>query len=88
MEELMWRKIVCFTVAPSMRGKHVATAFLERVIKDAKKDGYEYLESYPNKEETDMYYNYVGPIELYKKFGFEEWGETENRLIFRKNLMV
>lgn len=82
------KSIFCFTVAPDMRGKHVATAFLERVIKDAKKDGYEYLESYPNKEETDMYYNYVGPIELYKKFGFEEWGETENRLIFRKNLMV
>lgn len=80
------KSIFCFTVAPDMRGKHVATALLERIIKDAKEEGYEYLEGYPNKEETDMYYNYVGPMELYKKMGFEKWDETENYFVFRKKL--
>ena len=80
------KSIFCFTVAPAMRGKHVATALLKQVIQDACQDGYDFIESYPNKTESDMYYNFVGPLELYKKFGFEQYGETENRLVLRKNL--
>lgn len=80
------KSVFCFTIAPNMRGKGIATALLERVIEDAKKDGYEYLEAYPNKEETDMYYNYVGPVELYRKFGFELYTETKWRLVLRKRL--
>lgn len=56
----------------------------EGVIQDASQDGYDFIESYPNKTESDMYYNFVGPFELYKKFGFEHYGETENRLVLRK----
>lgn len=80
------KSIFCFTVAPAMRGKHVASALLEQVIQDAYKDGYDSIESYPNKTESDMYYNFVGPLELYNKFGFEKYGETENRLVLRKRL--
>lgn len=69
-----------------MRGQGIATAMLERAIKDAKADGYEFMEAYPNKEETDMYYNYVGPLGLYKKFGFEPFIETKWRLVLRKKL--
>lgn len=39
-----------------------------------------------NKTECDIYYNFVGLTGLYKKFGFAQFGETENRLIFRKKL--
>ncbi|WP_173714920.1 GNAT family N-acetyltransferase [Clostridium beijerinckii] len=87
-ESIRVKSVFCFTVAPSMRGKHVATALLERVIQDATKEGYDYIESYPNKTECDMYYNFVGPIGLYEKFGFIQFGETENRLVFRKKLYV
>ena len=80
------KSIFCFTVAPKMRGKHVATALMERVIRDAQKEGCDYVEAYPNKEEADMYYSYVGPMGLYKKYGFEECGETEQRLVLRKKL--
>ncbi len=80
------KSVFCFTVAPDFRGKGVATALLERVIEDARSDGYEYLESYPNKEKTDMYYNYVGPLALYKKLGFELYTETKQRLVLRKKL--
>lgn len=80
------KSIFCFTVAPEYRGQGIATALLEKVIDDAKKDGYEYLEAYPNKEETDMYYNYVGPVGLYSKLGFELYTKTKWRLVLRKAL--
>ncbi len=80
------KSVFCFTVAPDQRGKGVSAALLQRVIDDAEKDGYDCVEAYPNKEETDMYYNYVGPFGLYKKFGFESVAETKYRLVLRKTL--
>lgn len=80
------KSIFCFTVAPAMRGKGVATALLERMIQDALEEGYEYLEAYPNKGESDAYYNYVGPMGLYCKYSFERWGETEYRVIYEKTV--
>lgn len=80
------KSIFCFTVAPDLRGKGVATAMLEQVIADAKRDEYEYLEAYPNKEKADMYYSYVGPLKLYEKYGFELYTETKWRLVLRKKL--
>ncbi len=80
------KSVFCFTVAPEMRGKGIASALLEKVIEDARADGYDYIEAYPNKEKTDMYYNYVGPLNLYKKFGFEMCAETKWRLVLRKSL--
>ena len=80
------KSVFCFTVAPNMRGQGIATAMLERAIKDAKSDGYEFMEAYPNKEDTDIYYNYVGPFGLYKKFDFEPFTETKWRFVLRKKL--
>lgn len=80
------KSIFCFTVAPDYRGKGVASAMLEKVTSDAKNDGYEYLEAYPNKQEADMYYSYVGPLKLYEKYGFELCAETKWRLVLRKKL--
>ncbi len=80
------KSVFCFTVAPDFRGKGVASAMLEKVIADAKSDGYEYLEAYPNKQEADMYYSYVGPLKLYEKYGFESYTETKWRLVLRKKL--
>lgn len=80
------KSVFCFTVAPNFRGKGVASTILEQVIADAKNDGYEYLEAYPNKEAADMYYSYVGPLKLYQNFGFETYTETKWRLVLRKKL--
>ena len=80
------KSIFCFTVAPALRGRGIATALLEKVVSDAQHDGYNYLEAYPNKTESDVYYNYVGPLGLYRKFGFEPFAETEHRLVMRKRL--
>lgn len=78
--------LFCFTVAPDFRGKHIATMLLNRVIDDAKKRGYDYIEGYPEKGEVDQYYNYCGPEKLYKNAGFTLWGSTEKRNIMRKKL--
>ena len=86
LDNLKIKSVFCFTVAPAMRGKHIATALLERVIKDAQEDGYDYIEAYPDKNATNMYYNFVGPIGLYQKYGFTEVGTTESHLIYRKKL--
>lgn len=80
------KSVFCFTVAPRMRRKGVARLLLERVCQDAKRDGYEYLEAYPNKQRTDEYYDYVGPSALYKEFGFVLHKEVGDRLVLRKRL--
>lgn len=80
------KSIFCFTVAPAMRGKHIATAMMERVIADAAEEGYDAVEGYPDKEAADVYDNFPGHQAFYRKFGFEVVGEGEGRLIVQKRL--
>ena len=46
------KSVFCFTVAPHIRRQGVARLLLERVCQDAKREGYAYLEAYPNKQKT------------------------------------
>ncbi len=85
-DERKVKSVYCFTVAPKMRRRHIATALLERVISDAAAQGYDCVEAYPEKGDADQYYNFPGYKELYKKMGFLQVGEAESRLIFRKDL--
>ena len=85
-DERKIKSVFCFTVAPALRGRGIAEALLRRAVADAQAAGYACMEAYPNKGEADMFYSYVGPPALYKKLGFQPWGETENRLILRKDL--
>lgn len=39
--------VVCFTIAPEYRGKGIATALLNRVLADAKSNGYVAVEAFP-----------------------------------------
>lgn len=80
------KSVFCFTVAPNMRRKGIATQLLERVCKDAFNDGFDFIEAYPNKGYTNMFYDYVGPLGLYQKLGFTISGETEERYIVQKQL--
>lgn len=76
----------CFTVDPAMRGQGIAEALLRRVIDDAREEGYAVLEGYPNRGESDMYNDYVGPLKLYEKLGFAITGETSRGYIVQKKL--
>ena len=69
-----------------MRRKGVARRLLERVCQDGKRDGYQYLEAYPNKQRTDKYYDFVGPLALHQEFGFALQKEVGEWLITRKAL--
>lgn len=85
-DEKRVKSVFCFEVVPHMRGKHIASALLERVIADAKSDGYEYVEAYPLKGTNGVQENFYGHRAFYEKNGFEPFGETENNLVVRKKL--
>lgn len=80
------KSVFCFTVAPAVRGQHIATALLGEVIADARRAGYDAVEGYPEKGDADLYHNYPGHLALYRKLGFEIVGESEHCLIVQKRL--
>ena len=80
------KSVFCFTVAPELRGRGIAEALLRRALADAEAAGYDAVELYPYKGETDIFYSYAGPQKLCEKLGFQLWGETENRFIYRKEI--
>jgi GNAT superfamily N-acetyltransferase len=80
------KAVVCFLVAPGMRGKGIATQLLDRVCRDAAAEDYEYIEAYPRRGETDIYVNYHGPYALYEKCGFVLHKDLEHDAIVRKYL--
>lgn len=78
--------VVCFEIAPEYRGKGIATAFLERICTDAKARGYAAVEGYAKLYNDHVYYDYNGPIRLYKKVGFTEVKRQDKQVIMRKIL--
>ena len=74
-------------VAPVVQRKGVATQLLERVIMDARNDGFDLIETYPKKDFVSISRDFMGPAAMYKKFGFTEYLELENGIsIMRKQL--
>lgn len=80
------KAVACFVIAPEYRGQGVATALLERVISDAKAEGYIAVEGYPKLNETSNAYNFSGPIRLYEKAGFVEVVRLDDRVVMRMSL--
>ena len=80
------KSVFCFTIAPKMQRKGVATQLLERVIKDAADEGFDFVEVYPNKIVTDESENHGGFAEMYKRLGFTVYMELENIYVMRKEL--
>ena len=62
--------IVCFTVAPEMRGKGVASALLRAACEYAEENGFEQIESYPSKGAFSQDHC-CGNVSMYQKLGFE-----------------
>ncbi|MCL2518492.1 MAG: GNAT family N-acetyltransferase [Oscillospiraceae bacterium] len=86
--EIREKVVACFEIAPEYRGKDVATALLQRVVDDAKAEGYLAVEGFPRKREGRYEWDFTGPIRLYEKAGFIKVTETENErfVVMRKEL--
>lgn len=78
--------IVCFEIAPNYRGKGIASAFIERVCKDAKQNGYIAVEGYAMISDQRNEFDYQGPVHLYQKAGFEEVMRENGQVVMRKVL--
>lgn len=78
--------IVCFLIHPEYRRRGIAQALLKNVIEDYSKRDYDYFEAYPRKEALSCEGNFKGPLELYKRFGFEIYREKGNHYVVRKQI--
>jgi GNAT superfamily N-acetyltransferase len=78
--------IACFEIAPEFRGKGVATALLQRVVDDAKDEGYIAVEGYPRKRAERYEWDFTGPARLYEKVGFAAITGQDGNVIMRKDL--
>ena len=78
--------IVCFEIAPEYRGKGVASAFIDRVCKDAKEKGYIAVEGYAKLSDKRNEFDYQGPVQLYQKAGFVEALRDNGQVVMRKIL--
>ena len=80
------KAVVCFEIAPEYRGKGVATALLQRVIDDARAEGYTAVEGYPILRDERYEWDCTGPMRLYEKVGFIKVDEREKNIVMRKEL--
>jgi GNAT superfamily N-acetyltransferase len=79
--------IVCFVVAPDQRKQGVATTLLEAALDHLRGRGMSAVEAYPFLGEIDparwTQINYVGPLSMYVKAGFEIVEKNEDYAVVR-----
>ena len=78
--------IVCFEIAPEYRGMGIASAFIERVCRDALDEGYAAVEGYASLSDRRNDFDYRGPLRLFQKARFVEVMRDEEQVIMRKVL--
>ena len=78
--------VVCFSVAPEYRGKGVSTALLDRVIADARAEGFDAVEGYAHTRKGRDDFDFKGPTRLYEKLGFVPVVEHDGVVVMRKTL--
>lgn len=80
------KSILCFAVSPEMRGKGVATQLLKRVCEDAKADGFDFVEAYPNHSFISTEDDFMGTTSMFEKAGFAPCYEAGNKSVMRLKL--
>ena len=73
------KSIYCFTIAPDMKRKGIATRLLEYVCKEAADDGFHFVEAYPTQQFKNTFSAHGGPLELYKRSGFVIYQEVNDK---------
>ena len=77
--------LYCIDIAPDYQGKGIANLTMEKVLSDAKEEGYSYVEGYPFVD-RNFIWQYRGPVRLFEKFGFEMIEKKSWFYIMRKRL--
>jgi len=78
--------IGCFVIAAPYRGHGVASALLDTAIDRLRAKGLRAVEAYPSRTESSDQGNYRGPLDMYRRAGFDTYRELERYLIVRKDL--
>ncbi len=78
--------VVCFLVHPDYRRKGIAQKMLEQICVDYSFPDFDYIEAYPGKDELSCERLYKGPLEMYKRFGFQIEKEYDSYMLVRKYL--
>lgn len=77
--------LYCIDIAPNYQKKGIANLTMEKVLSDAKEEGYSYVEGYPFAD-RNFIWQYHGPVRLFEKFGFEMLEKKSWFYIMRKAL--
>lgn len=80
------KSIWCFMVAGEYHRQGVARRLLQAVCEDAKRDSFDYVEAYPQKDTSNELWQFMGFDELYKSEGFEHYAELQDKFVVRKYL--
>ncbi len=80
------KSVFCFVIAPQYQRQGIASLLLERVLDDAKKDGFDAVEAYPNQSFSSVAADFMGPAAMYEKHGFLTLAQTEQKYVMRKVL--
>jgi GNAT superfamily N-acetyltransferase len=82
--------IVCFVVAPDQRRQGIATQLLEAALGHLRSRGMKTAEAYPWLGEVDparwVWTQYVGPLAMYVKAGFEISEKRDDFCVVRRSL--
>jgi GNAT superfamily N-acetyltransferase len=82
--------VVCFVVAPDQRNQGIATALLGGALAYLRHRGVKTVEAYPVMGEIPpekwVFRNYVGPLEMYLKAGFEIAEPLDGQAVVRRTL--
>ena len=82
--------IVCFVVAPDQRRQGIATTLLDAALAHLRSRGMRTAEAYPLIGEIDAsrwaWMNYLGPLTMYVKAGFEIVERLDGQCVVRRSL--
>lgn len=78
--------VYCFMVAEEYHRQGIARRLLRAVCEDAKTEGFDYVEAYPQKDASIKYMQFMGFDELYGSEGFERYMELDDKYVVRKYL--
>jgi GNAT superfamily N-acetyltransferase/uncharacterized protein YndB with AHSA1/START domain len=78
--------IACFVVAAPYRGHGVASRLLEAALDRLRDRGLRVAEAYPPAESRSAQAMFRGPLEMYRRAGFEPYREAGPTLVVRKAL--